>query len=451
MSQHRSRKLTRRQALAGALRTAGVAAVGGTALSSAIGARAYAAGDETIKVALIGCGARGTGAASQVLRTKGPVKLWAMADVFEDKLKLSLGSLSKGQRAGYDRAAHRGLGARIDVPPGRRFVGFDAYKKAIDSGVDMVLLVTPPHFRPAHFEYAVKQGKHVFMEKPVATDAPGIRQLLAANEEAKKKKLKVVVGLHLRHHRRCQETIKRLRDGAIGDIVLMRCYWNTGGPARGGRRRPDMTEMQHQLRNPYTFTWLGGDYMVDALIHNMDACRWLKGGHPVTAQGQGGRQVRARPEYGDIHDHSFIEFTYEDGSKMFGQCRLMSRCWNNCSAHAHGTKGYAGITSGRIEGASKWRFRGRAPSPYQLEQDVLVDAIRRDKPHNEAEYGAISTMTAIMGRMATYSGKMIRWEEAISSTLSLAPKRYAWDAEPPVVPGKDGVYPVAMPGTTRAL
>jgi predicted dehydrogenase len=426
------------------------AVLAGTALSGAIAARAYAAGDEAIKVALIGCGGRGTGAACQILSTKGPVKLWAMAAVFAHRLESSHAAVTKGQRAAYDRAAHRGFGARIDVPPERRFVGFDAYKKAIESGVDLVLLTTPPHFRPVQFEYAVRQGKHVFMEKPVATDAPGIRQLLAANEEARKKNLKVVVGLQRRHDPRYQETIKRIKDGAIGDVVCMRSYWNMGS-IRGGRPQPDVTEMQYQLRNWPCFTWLGGDHIVEAHIHNLDVCNWLKGAHPVAAQGQGGRQVHTAREYGDIYDHHFVEFTYQDGTKMFGQCRNISGCWSRVSEHAHGTKGYAEINRARIEGAGKWRFRGRISNPYQREHDVLLDAIRNSKPHNEAGYGAISTMTAIMGRMATYSGKVVRWEDAINSEFSLAPERYAWDAEPPVVPGKDGSYPVAIPGITKAL
>jgi len=422
----------------------------GVLAGAAIAARAHAAGDETIKVALIGCGGRGTGAACQVLSTKGPVKLWAMADVFDDRLNSSHANLIEGQKAAYDRAAHRGFGGKIDVPPERRFVGFDAYKKAIDSGVDMVILTTPPHFRPLHFEYAVKQGKHVFMEKPVATDAPGIRQLLAANEEAKKKNLKVGVGLQHRHDLRFQETMKRLKEGAIGDIAFMRSYDNWGA-VRGGHPQPNMTEMQYQLRNWLCFTWLGGDPMVESQVHSFDLCNWLKGAHPVTAQGQGGRQVGGGRDCGDVYDHHFVEYTYEDGTKLFGQSRRISGCWNRVAAHAHGAKGHADINSGRIEGAARWHFRGRVPSPYQIEQDVLLDAIRNNKPHNEAEYGAFSTMTAIMGRMATHSGKMIRWQDAINSKVSLSPKRYAWEAEPPVMPGKDGLYPVAMPGITEVL
>ncbi|NQT52578.1 Gfo/Idh/MocA family oxidoreductase [bacterium] len=433
------------------LRQSSAAAAGATVLSGAIAARAYAAGDETIKVALVGCGDRGTGAASQLLRTQGQVKLWAMADLFEGRLDASLAHLTRGQERAYDREAHRGFPQRIVVPPERRFLGFDAYKKAIDSGVDLVMLVTPPHFRPEHYEYAVSQGKHVFMEKPLAVDAAGIRRVLAANEAAKRKNRKVGVGLMYRHDRRYQETIRRIREDAIGPIALMRCYWNTGF-LRGTPPRPaDMTEMRYQLSHPYNFLWLGGDYFVDALLHNIDLCLWAKGGHPVTAQGQGGRQVRLDTHRGDTFDHHAVEFTHDDGTRMFAQTRQISGCWTHSSAHAHGTKGHAEITRGRIEGAAKWRFRGRASNSYQVEQDVLMDAIRNDKPHNETEHAATSTMTAILGRMASYSGQMIRWDEAIKSTVSLAPARYSFDAVPPVVPDAAGRYPVAMPGVTKVL
>ncbi len=443
-------KSSRRDFLRGSV---GIAAAGTAALrvSSSIASRAYAAGDETIKVALIGCGARGTGAASQALKTRGPVKLWAMADLFQDRLETSLNNLTKGQQADYDREAHEGFSAKIDVPPERRFVGFDAYKQAVDSGVEMVILATPPHFRPVHYEYAVKQGKHVFMEKPLAVDAPGVRQILAANEEAKKKDLKVSVGLMFRHNTRYQETIKRLQDGAIGEVAFMRCYWNTSF-LRDTRPRPaDMTEMYYQLRHPYHFLWVSGGYFVDALLHFIDVCLWLKGGHPVTAQGQGGRQFRLDTQHGDTFDHHFVEFTFDNGTKMFAQTRQISGCWNSASAHAHGMDGCADIGRGRIEGAGKWRFRGPVPNYYQVEHDVLMDAIRNNKPHNETDYAAMSTMTAIMGRMASYSGQVIRWGDALNSKRSLAPERYAFDAAPPVVADKNGYYPVAMPGVTKVL
>ncbi|NLS92082.1 MAG: Gfo/Idh/MocA family oxidoreductase [Planctomycetaceae bacterium] len=427
------------------------AAVAGAALGSAVARTAHAAGDETIKVALVGCGSRGTGAASQALKTKGPMKLWAMADLFEDRLEASLANLTKGQQADYDREAHGGFAGKIDVPPERRFVGFEAYKQAIDSGVDLVILTATQHFRPEHYQYAVRQGKHVFMEKPLAVDVPGVRRVLAANEEAKKKNLKVVAGFMSRHDPRYQETIKRLHDGAVGRIGLMRCYWNTGFLRDTPPRAADEAEMVYQLRHPYHFLWLSGDYFVDALIHAIDTCLWAKGVHPVAAQGQGGRQFRLENQSGDGFDHHFVEYTFEDESKMFAQTRQISGCWNCGSKYVHGEKGIAWIDRGQIEAAEKWRFQGSVGNPYQIEHDVLIDAIRNDKPHNETEYAAISTMTAILGRMATYSGQMITWDDAMKSTVSLAPEVYALDAAPPVVADANGQYPVAMPGVTKVL
>lgn len=435
-----------------------VSRVGGAAAAATVFTAAtdlarfvHAAGSDLIKVALIGCGSRGRGAASQALATKGPVKLWAMADLFDDQIQKSLDLLTKGEQADYDRQAYAGFADRIEVPPDRRFVGFDAYQRAIQSGVDLVILATHQHFRPEHYEYAVRQGKHVFMEKPLAVDAPGLRRVLAANQEAKQKNLKVVVGLMHRHNLRIQETIRRLQDGAIGRIEYMRCLWNTGFLRDTQPRPPELTEMVYQLRNPYHFLWLSGDYFVDALIHNLDLCLWLKDTHPVSAQGVGGRQFRLPVQPGDTFDHHFVEYTFEDGVRMFAQCRQISGCWNRAGAYAHAPAGQADIAGARIETADKWQFQGRIPNPYQLEHDVLFDAIRNDKPHNETEYGAISTMTAIMGRMASYSGQMIEWEQAIQSQVSYKPDRYAFDATPPVVPGPDGLYPVAMPGIKKVL
>lgn len=412
---------------------------------------AFAAGSDTIKLALIGCGDRGAGAASQALRTQGPIKLWAMADLFADHLEAKLDILTKGEQAAYDRESHRGFAAQIEVPPERRFVGFDAYQKAMDNGVDVVILTTPPHFRAAHFQYAVQRGKHVFMEKPLAVDAPGIRQILATNAEAKSKNLKVVVGFHNRHSPRIRETIRRLRDGAIGPINLMRAYWNVGLLRDTPPRPPEMPEMVYQLRNPYHFLWLSGDYFVDALIHYLDLCCWLKGTHPVTAQGQGSRQVRLPTQSGDTFDHHFVEYAFEDECRMFAQTRQIPNCWNQGGAHAHGAAGRADLVQGRIEGGTPWRFNGPPVNAYQAELDALMDAIRRNQPHNDVEFAATSTMTAIMGRMASYSGRLVRWEEALNSNVKLAPTDYAFAAIPPVVADKNGVYPVAVPGVSKVI
>lgn len=407
------------------------------------------AGSDEIKVALIGCGGRGTGAVAQALNTAGPVKLWAMADAFEDRLERSLELLLKGAKA--SRGTAEGLRPRIDVPPERRFVGLDAYRKAVDSGVDLVLLTTPPGFRPMQFEYAVKQGKHVFMEKPVAVDSPGIRQVLAAGAEADRKRLKVGVGLHRRHDRVYQETIKRIHDGAIGRVELLQAYSNRSGTGKYLKRTPEMTEMQYQVGHWYYFTWLSGDFIVEQSVHMLDVCNWAKGDYPMMAQGQGGREIRTGNDYGQIYDHFAIEYTYEDGSKMFSQNRHIRGCWNSIAHHAYGPEGHSHIGKGIIEGKNEWQLRERSPNPYQVEHDELFDAVRNDTPHNEAVYGAMSTLTAIMGRMAAYSGQQIRRQDALESDISLLPERLAWEAEAPISPDADGAYPVAIPGVTKVL
>jgi len=433
------------------LKTSAAAASGPLVAGLAVERAAFAAGGDTIKLALIGCGDRGAGAASQALRTQGPIKLWAMGDLFADQIEAKLALLNKGEKAAYDRESHQGFASQIEVPPERRFVGFDAYKQAIDCGVDAVILATPPHFRPAHFQYAVQQGKHVFMEKPLAVDAPGVRQLLAANDAAKKKNLKVGVGLMYRHNLRIQETVRRVQGGAIGRVLLMRCYDNRSGRRDAKPRLPGMTEMQYQSRNPYNFVWLMGDPMLDTMIHYMDVCCWLKGDHPVQAQGEGGRLLAQHAQEGDAFDHHLVEFVFADESRMYVQCRLTPGCWNFSGIHADGSSGRAEMRSGRIEKTATWRYTGSVVNPYQAEWDALVDAIRRDQAHNEADYGAISTMTAIMGRMASYSGQMVRWEDALNSNVKLAPEKYALDATPPVVPDKNGVYPIAVPGVTKVI
>ena len=410
------------------------------------GQNVFAAENNTLKLALIGCGGRGTKAASQALSTDGPVKLVAMCDAFEDRLDGSLRELAK-QHAD-----------KVDVPKERQFSGFEGYKQAI-ALADVVVLATPPGFRPAHFEEAVRQGRHVFMEKPVATDAPGVRKVLAAAEEAKKKNLKVVVGLQRHYQKGYIETIKRLHDGAIGDIVAARCYWNGSTPwlhrradleKKAGRK---LTEMEYQMRNWYYFTWICGDHILEQHIHNIDIINWVKGGYPVRAQGQGGCEVRKGPDYGEIFDHHFVEFEYEDGTRLSSQCRHIRDCWNSVSEHVVGTNGSASISSHLIrpKAGPEWSFRERAKDPYQVEHDVLFDAIRNDKPHNDAEMGAKSTMTAILGRMATYSGQMIEWKEAINSNINLLPERFAWDALPKSLPDANGLYKLPVPGQTEVI
>ncbi|MHC4402376.1 MAG: Gfo/Idh/MocA family protein [Planctomycetota bacterium] len=420
-------------------------AAGASLLGVARGA--HASGEEVLKIALVGCGGRGTGAAVQALRAATGAKLWAMADAFGDRLENSLKRLLAGETVSRGSAA--GLAARIDVPPERRFVGLDAYRQAIQSGVDVVLLTTPPAFRPAQFEHAVAQGKHVFMEKPVAVDAPGVRRVLAAGEAARRKGLKVGVGLHRRHDVIYRETIERIRDGAVGDLKLLLAYSNRAGTGKYLKRTPQMTEMEYQVGHWYYFTWLSGDFIVEQSVHMLDVCNWAKGGYPVVAQAQGGRQVRTGSDYGQIYDHFAVEYAYDDGTRLFSQNRHVPGCFNSIAHHAYGTRGRAHIGAGTIEGPARWKPRHKPPNAHQVEHDDLFDAIRNDRPYNEAEYGALSTMTAVLGRMAAYSGGEVRWDEAIGSESSLLPDRLAWDADPPVLPDAEGRYPVAMPGVTK--
>lgn len=422
-------------------------AVAGGALLSTLGVERFAHGalspSDTVRIALVGCGGRGSGAANQALSTSGPVKLVAVADAFKDQTEKGLNQLKKH-------------GDKVDVPEEHRFVGFDAYKQAIQLA-DLVILATPPGFRPIHFEEAIRQGKHVFMEKPVAVDPPGVRKVLAAAEEAKKKNLKVGVGLQRRHQLGYLETMKRLHGGEIGDIVSMRCYWNGTTPwlkkradleAKAGRK---LTEMEYQMHNWYYFVWLCGDHIVEQHIHNLDVMNWVKNGFPVRAHGMGGCEVRKGPDYGEIFDHHAVEFEYEDGSRMFSQCRHINGCWSSVSEHVQGTKGSCDVGAHTIRGENAWRFRDRGRDPYQQEHDDLFEAIRNDKPFNEAEYGAKSSMTAILGRMATYSGKILDWNDALNSNLSVMPKSFDWDAETPNKPGSDGMYPRAVPGKTQVI
>ena len=432
----------------GFLKTGSAAMAGGALLGALAPERfAHAAGGDELKVALVGCGGRGGGAADQALSTYqlGPVKLVAMADVHEDRLQGTLKNLT---------AKHAD---RIDVPKDRQFLGFDAFEKAI-ALADVVILATPPGFRPMQIEAAVKAGKHLFTEKPVATDAPGVRKVLAAAEEAKKKNLKIGVGLQRHHQAGYIETLKRLHDGAIGDIVSLRAYWNGQTPwvktresleKQYGRK---LTEMEYQLRNWYYFTWICGDHIVEQHIHNLDVINWVKKGHPVKANGMGGVEVRKGADYGEIFDHHAVEFTYEDGSICFSQCRHIPGCWNSVSEHAVGTKGSVDISAHTIRGAEQWRYKNEgAKDPYQQEHDDLFAAVRNNTPYNELEYGANSTMTAILGRLATYGGKEVEWDKAIKSEISLFPEKLAWDAPMKVNPGPDGMYPHAIPGKTVVI
>jgi predicted dehydrogenase len=419
------------------LKHSAVAATAGLIAGSPISAAAFAAGDDVLKVGLIGCGGRGTGAAAQALQADRNVKLTAMGDVFEDRLEKSLNSLTGKEE----------VVAKIDVPKERRFVGFDAYKQVIASGVDVVLLTTPPHFRPMHLKAAIAAGKHVFAEKPVAVDAPGVRSVLETCELAKKKKLSVVSGLCLRYDQGFQELIKRVHGGEIGRITTLFAN-DYRGPIWMFPRKPDWTDMHWQMRNWYYFTWLSGDFNVEQHVHYLDTCAWAMGGYPVKAVGMGGRQVRVGKEYGNIYDHHSVVYEYADGARLVSNTRQQAKCWNTMSAQVHGTKGTANLTDTRRSrlfitgegGGRKWTYTGKHKNMYQVEHDLLFAGIRAGKPLNNGEYMANSTLLAIMGRMATYTGREVTWKQAQESTEDLSPKKYEW--------GEIAMPEVALPGVT---
>jgi predicted dehydrogenase len=412
---------------------AGTIAAAASALPSVLNAQV--AGSAEIKIALVGCGGRGSGAAAQSLNVPG-TKLVAMADAFTDNVEGAFKNL-KGQ-----------FGDRVDVPQERRFSGFDAYKNAIDSA-DVVLLCTPPGFRPTHFEYAVKQGKHVFMEKPVAVDGPGIRKVIEAAKVADQKKLKVVCGLQRRYQTSYLETLKMIEDGAIGDFVSSQVYWVSGG-VWVRDRKPEMSEMQYQMRNWYYFNWICGDHIAEQHVHNLDVGNWFKGANPVKAVGMGGRSQRVGKNYGEIFDHFYVEYTYADGTVMNSQSRHWNGVWSRVSESVAGTAGsaYPGMIKDR-SGKVVWRFRDKDNNPYQTEHDRLYDFIRTDTPNNDAVRTAEATLTSILGRMACYSGAEVTWDQAMNSDLDTLPKTLAWDADPGPTPGPDGMYPSPVPGAGK--
>jgi len=408
---------------------------------------AHGAGSDTVKIALIGCGNRGTGACRESLLAADSVKLIAVADLFADRAKASLANLTK-----YDE-----LRPKIDVPDQRQFFGFDAYRNVLQTEVDLVLLATPPHFRPDQYTAAVTAGKHVFMEKPCCIDAPGYRALLAANEEARRRKLSVVVGLQRRHQSNYLEGIQRIRDGEIGEVLFLRTYFNVMGGGRAGQTKPDgMSEMEYQLRYWGMFAWLCGDHIVEQSTHEIDVANWVMDDHPVRAQGMGGRQVRFGPGNGTFWDHHAVEFEYPGGVRLFAQARQQAATWVQVSDNIHGTKESVTLGSGpwgfgKLTPRDLRRRREPGANPYQQEHLDLVASIRGDGPYRcEGDYGATSSMTAVMGRMATYSGNLVTWDEATQSEVRLGPQQYSLDAEPPVLPDADGSYPAAMPGITKA-
>ena len=407
----------------------------------------HAAPDDPIKIGIIGCGGRGTGAALNALGaatkviypgagyhtedtdkdakvTNKGVQVVALADLFKDRLARCRENLQALQ---------------INIPDDHCFTGFDAYKQLLAlPDVNYVILATPPHFRPMHLKAAIEAGKHAFIEKPCAVDGPGVRMVIEAGELAKQKNLGIVAGTQRRHERSYQEAIKRLRDGAIGDIVYGRCYWN-GGEIWVIERKPEWTDTEWQLRNWNYFTWLGGDHIVEQHVHNLDIMNWVIGTHPLKATALGGRQVRTQAVHGHIFDHFAVEFEYPNGVRMFSQCRQINGCEGKVEEALVGTKGTSNChnwikpTQGEL-----WRWRGNQPNPYDAEHQDLIDSIRAGKSLNEAKDVAESTLLGIMGRESAYSGQSVEWEKALNSQMRLGPEKYEFGAFP--------VPPVAMPG-----
>jgi len=398
-----------------------------------------------IRIGLIGAGGRGTGAAAQALSTKEDVQLVAIGDIFADRAAASLANLKA--KAAEDEA----FAAKLVVDEDKVFSGFDCYKEVLKHS-DAVILATPPGFRPEHFEAAIAADKHVFMEKPLATDAPGVRRVLKAAELAVEKKLNVVVGLQRHYQAAYTGWVQKLHDGAIGDIIHSRVYWNSGGVweprmARGEEK----SELEYQIRNWYYYNWICGDHIAEQHIHNLDVGNWVNQAYPVSAFGQGGRQVRTDKRYGDIFDHHSIEFEYENGAIMSSRCRHFPQTPVIVTERFHGTKGSAPEPGKILDRSGKaiytHRKRKGEKSPYQVEHDVLWSAVAEGRyQFADAENGAYATLTAIMGRMATYTGQIISWEDALNAEEQLVPQYMTSDSEPPTKPDADGWYPRPMPG-----
>jgi myo-inositol 2-dehydrogenase / D-chiro-inositol 1-dehydrogenase len=400
----------------------------------------HAQGSGMLKAVLIGCGGRGNGAIEDHLTADENVKVVAVADAFEDRAKGTAKRLTDGK-----------FKSRIDIPDERVFVGLEAYKKAIDCGCDVVVTASPPGFRPLIYKAAIEAGKHVFMEKPCCVDAPGFKMLMEANKLADEKGLKVVVGLQRRHSNNYKETIKRIHDGALGKITLLRAYWNGGG-IWNRPRQPDMTEMQYQVHNWYHFRWLSGDNIGEQHVHNLDVVNWVMDDHPVEANGMGGctaRYLGGNKGTGQIFDHHFVEFTYKDGTKMYSQCRHMADAWSDVSEAAHGTKGESNC-SGYIKGENEWHFSGDNPNAMVQEHKDLIAAIRNGGKCNDGWYGATSSFTAVLGCEANYSGQVIKWDDLVAKGKSQFPEKLAWDAPAPFEKDANGDYPIATPGKYKS-
>ena len=397
--------------------------------------------DKKLKISVVGCGGRGTGAAVQALRADKNVELVALCDAFEDRLERSLNAIIDELEGELD----------IKVKDKNKFVGFDGYKKAIDLA-DVVILATPPGFRPQHFEYAVNKSKHIFMEKPVATDAAGVRRILESAKLVKEKKLNVVVGLQRRYQLSYLDILKQVRRGVAGKIISGTVKWNGHG-VWVRKREPQQSELEYQMRNWYYFNWLCGDHIVEQHIHNLDVANWFLDEHPISAQGMGGREVRKGIDHGEIFDHHYVEFKYPSGAVIHSQCRHQPGTLRKVNEVLVGTKGVINLRNGGVvtindhNGNLLHKYDPKNDiSPYQIEHNKLFKSIRSGGQIDDTEYGATATMTAIMGRMATYSGKLIEWESAMNADEKLVPDNLSWGSTAPVLPDNQGKYKVPVPG-----
>ena len=389
--------------------------------------------DDVLRVGLVGCGGRGTGAALNALLADPDARLVALADAFADHLESCHATL-----AGTPEIAER-----VDVPPERRFVGWDGFRGVIDT-CDVVLLATSPHFRPLHLAAAVDAGKHLFVEKPIAVDAPGVRAVHAACRKAREKSLSVVTGLCYRYQHAKRETIARIRDGAVGDVIALQCNYNAEGLWHRGRQ-PEWSEMEYQMRNWIYFTWLSGDHINEQHIHSLDKLAWAMGDeYPVKCTASGGRAVRTGPEYGNVYDHFNTVYEWANGVRGFSHCRQWAGAVaTEVSDWIFGTRGKANIQAHKIEaGPWQWRYEGTEPDDmYQNEHDELFASIRAGKPIDNGDYMCKSTLMAIAGRMSAYTGRTITWDEAWNSQESMTPPAYAW--------GPNDAAPIAQPGITQ--
>jgi len=408
------------------------AVVGGTLASGIVLPGAYAAGSDEIRVGLIGCGGRGTGAVDNVLKAAEGVRLVAAGDIFKDRLASSLDNL----KSHGDKAA---------VSPDMQFVGWDAYKKVLATDVNYVILATPPAFRPIHLRAAVEAGKNIFTEKPVAVDPAGIKACFEIADLAKQKNLAIAAGTQRRHHAAYLETMRRIHDGAIGDVAALRVFWNQGG-LWTKPRQPEWTDMEWQLRNWLYFTWLSGDHIVEQHVHNIDVANWVMGGKPVRVFGVGGRQARTGPEYGHIFDHFGLDFEYENGTHALSMCRQQAGTPGLVAEFAAGSKGSCETQDGvryEIKGPNAWKWTGEYTNPYQQEHTDLIASIRGGTPLNELRRVAESTLTAIAGREAAYTGKVVVLDQFLTAPFSLMPQTLEFGPIP--------VPPVAIPGTAGTM